>query len=1296
MRVIEKRFTQGEPYNEKGDIYYKPAQRFVRFGTSGVRWLVNGASSLLAADKLKYYISNGYARNVGASVVLAEDFIWPNVGAVVKAIALYLLKIGQASRDRILITFDNRPGNLEYAVEAARILAAYGVKPVLSVSDKKFVPTPLPAGSRLVKDGGYAGHIMFTASHNGDEWNGIKFESRDGSAAGPDITGGIGAILLEELAVTDPQKAVTYKAAQGAVEELIAERVVETADVIGHYVKAVSEYLNINAIKKAIREDRVEFCYSAFFGSSGPAIIKLFESLGLPTDGIIETVKSKDEAYVASYEPKLEKLKNLGAVVRQRGEAAKMSARDTVVIGGAADNDADRFQVNEYNPETGQVDEYAPEKLAAILGHYLCRYKGFKGPFGRSFVTGSLQDEVAKLFGQGVIETATGFKFSPKVFVENGGVLFTEESYGLSFQGWTLDKDGILPSLLALELVAVTGKGLDEYYKDVLNELEGAGLRCKIYFKRYDMPLERGVKEEAIKRFSGFFNGIEPGETLFAGRPVSRRYDPKGFEGGMKFVLADESWVAMRSSGTEPLMRLYIEAGSDGERELLRMAALKLMALAPSPEMIARKLHRPLKAPSAEAAALFLRGGYNQPGYGISQGAAIDGSFAAGNEGDQGYFVRGGREVFLENVKRMRDFFERRAGRLKKNIRYVIKPGIGGQHTPFHGVADIFNLIDAGSGRIAGEYELGKDYEEAISAALASLGADWDEIAVIPSSKSGSTDETMMIFTEILHLLLKNIASREGLDGKLFADTVFNTMREVNFPNGVERKGGDLFKGFSIELAQKDLEANKVRVSYEEVRRIFGIVLGNMFFETTDRPSMSRLSAFIRNSELARELDPSDVPGFGAMFDNVGGRWTADLHMMTFLAFHKLDAEEYWKIRYEGVRQVREGAHPADLLAGKILDEGITDIALVVPDILFWFGKAMEQNFNESIWQSGFANLIAIKESMWSAQKKHYARRPVKLVINMSGADIPEDAFNVIDLEYADLEKAEREVVAGTFGELFTAFYGMTHNVGNALIARALFENGYSEKDLDIDDLDNPATKIFQRNLYLRQPYVELGKGLLERRLSQLQARGPEAVEEELKRITGSARQKQAESNIGELNMPGNIADKKELTEAVKSAIVYAKKRGRKLVPFIYLEGEKFITLRDRLISSGTEWVMQGTGDQHISYQQILAQPQNYMPFIISFVPEDTLSGRAAIGFAKGYLHNVSPVMVRDLFAEASYKALTDPRKNESGEAVLGAAGVFLRITDTDDNRDMLALSFESAIESLQHNPQKNGGQDDA
>lgn len=672
---------------------------------------------------------------------------------------------------------------------------------------------------------------------------------------------------------------------------------------------------------------------------------------------------------------------------------------------------------------------------------------------------------------------------------------------------------------------------------------------------------------------------------------------------------------------------------------------------------VSKQLHTPLD-PKSKHAANFPKGGYKKPGYGVSAGASVDGNFAIDDEGDQGYFVNGGKEKFMAIYKSMKEFFERRkAVNGGKPIRYILKLGIGGQHTPFEGIASAFQVIDTKTGKIVGEYELGKDYEASMKAALKSLGIGWDQVAVIPSSKSGSTDETMMIFVEVLYVMLKNVAGKEkGVAGEAFAEAVLDTLHQVNFKDGKERPGAELFKMDAErfgDMTLLDLVAKNTGLSVEQVTKIFGKVLGNMFFETTDKPEESRLSAFIRNSGLDKQLG-ENAPGFGAMFENVGGRWTADLHMLTFLAYHGLDAEKYWEIRNAQVRALRAEKGLGFELGNRILNDGITDIALVVPDQLLWWGKSIEQNFNESIWQDGFANLVAIPESKWKAHKKYYnkAGGPGRLVINLTNTKISDAEFDVAAIGDFGLSRvgSDKQKLAGILAELSSTLYAVTHTIGNRLIARAIRRAGLDPATLDINDLDNAATKVLQENLYVRQPYVELGKGLLEEQLNALQAQGPEAIRAAYQKLLAEARQTDAGGK-----------------QAVEAAMLEAKRKadaeGKKLVVIFYLHGQLFINLRDASIAAGVPWVMQGTGDQHISIQQVLAQPKKYHLVMVDFVSETPQPGRPAVGFAKGYLHNVSPNLVRSLFsAEGTFKALTQLRKDQGGQ------GTFLRLTESKAN----------------------------
>jgi phosphomannomutase len=526
--------------------------------------------------KYDYITSNGYTQ---------EDFTVPNVGIVAEAIIQYNLKkaaggimpVSGTSEEfkkrleekGIIVAYDNRPANHRYAEEIARISAACGVKATLAETDSRYVPTSIPMVSLMIKRNGYAGAITLTASHNGDEWNGIKFNSEDGGAASPAVTDEIGAILKGLFASAQP----SYDIAGDPVEELRRLGKIATADIVSYYVGAVLDYIGkerVAKIKEAIKEKRAAFIYSAFYGSSGLAMKKIFERLGLPPEDIIE-VEKPGGVYVESYEPTLERLKGL----KEKVAKAIAGKKARVVIGAAADNDADRYQVNE------NAEEITPARLAPILGHYLVtsRSLGQKHrAWGRSFVSSSYQDSVAQLFGQKTKEEATGFKFSPPV-LGSGGIIYSEESYGLSFCDWTLDKDGILPSILALDLVANTGRSLREYEAGIKEELKKKNLPCDFHFERYDIKLAGGKKEEAVKRFTEFYNDIKEGSTAFARKTIVKRYDPGRFEGGMKFVLSDGSWAAFRSSGTEPIIRVYAEARSSEDSAVLKKEISALIGI---------------------------------------------------------------------------------------------------------------------------------------------------------------------------------------------------------------------------------------------------------------------------------------------------------------------------------------------------------------------------------------------------------------------------------------------------------------------------------------------------------------------------------------------------------------------------------------------------------------------------------------------------------------------------------------------------------------------------------------------
>lgn len=691
---------------------------------------------------------------------------------------------------------------------------------------------------------------------------------------------------------------------------------------------------------------------------------------------------------------------------------------------------------------------------------------------------------------------------------------------------------------------------------------------------------------------------------------------------------------------------------------------------------VANALNTPIPAnQTPEVAANLLKGGYGEKGYGTPQGAAVNGTGAM--EGIQGYGTQTGRKHFVDTVGKLTDFYK------SKDFKYVMKIGIGGQHTPFQGIADMFTSLFPEKGIVSGEYELGTDMRKNIANIMVDNNLNWRQINVVVSSKSGSTDETMIIFVQVFRALLEQAAAEQGFDASTFSKAVLDSLHDLNFVDGKEKK--ELFADFSLDAIANRAKTSGLDITAEQTGEIIKSVLENIVFETTDRASSSRLAAFIRRSGLDK-LMGEKAPVFNSMFDNVGGRWTADLHMMTLLGFYGIDAQKYISRRFENQAKVNELNHPGIDAADEILDNQYTDIALIVPDNAFWVGKSQEQNFNESIWQNGFANLVTIRKSQWKAQQHHYAKnrtdgkKPV--VLNLTNLSIAKDEFNTIQLDALGTEQENPEQLALDFADLFSTLYAITNRVGTRLIARALMDAGLSLEDIQKDsnfslaNLDHPATKIIQENLFLRQPFVELGKALLQEELTKLQElkkTDPEAITKAMAALKNQAENfyTDAAGFDPEVKLNAN-ANADQIAQFIISAVKQAEKTNRKLVPYIYLEGPAFSQLRDRLIDLGYEWIMQGTGDQHISYQQVLAQPDKYLPLFVSMVSPTPVEAAPAIGFAKGYLDEVSPDMVRDYFAKASFEAL----RNRNG------MGCFIRMLNIPQNRQNLQTAFQTAAQS--------------
>jgi len=628
------------------------------------------------------------------------------------------------------------------------------------------------------------------------------------------------------------------------------------------------------------------------------------------------------------------------------------------------------------------------------------------------------------------------------------------------------------------------------------------------------------------------------------------------------------------------------------------------------------------------------------------------------------------------------DFFKRHE-RKGRPIKYIIKIGIGGQHTPFQGIADGFQVLDAKSGKIVGEFELGKNYEASMRAALIALGFNpdlekgWDQIAVIASSKSGSTDESMLILARMIWILAKHAAMRRfGVDakkGEEMARSLLRAMRRSNLDErGKEKK--ELFKELTIELIKDQFVRDGIAIASDETLiNMLKDVFGHLVFETTNNPKESRLSAFINYSPLMTQLG-EDIPALIAMSENVGGRWTGDLHMQVILAFYKLNPVRYWQLRHDGVKRVNDGSSMAVARGNEIVDQGIRRMAVVLPDEQYWQGKGLEQTNNESQTQPGYTTLIAFRESEWPFVRGQFTGRNDVLVLNMTNQDIPEDGYRVAQLRIpgiADISRRgpnDKEQLADAYAQAFNEFYGMVNTIGHRLLVRELHAKGFRVKDVDLNNLDNKATKIVRQYSFLLQHFVELGKGLVDtyfKKLQEARNSNPDALVDEMRRVQQEAADAVVMSTVPDDPLAGKLSNMSDLVGRIWKAFEESKAAGKQFVVKFYLDGfekdGKFYELRRRLIELGIPWEIEGSGDQHISMNQVHADAEQFELFLVSFVPpaEKEIPGLPYIGFAKPWLDEVSPNLVLDGFGIKTSDVFTKLR---------GGKGRFVRVLDTPEN----------------------------
>jgi phosphomannomutase len=460
--------------------------------------------------------------------VIADDFTYANVRVAAAAIANYVLANEDPDRG-ICIAYDTRFGSERFAQAAAETVASAGIRVQLANR-----VTPTPALSFAVRQNRAAGGIMITSSHNPYQWNGVKYKASYGGSGKPSIMAKIESYLNQ------PLRAASHPAP------------IKQTDFCSNYIEAIAAFTEL----RKIASSGYKFAIDSMYGAGAGVLSGIFSAYRIPH---IEIRSERNPLFPGinpePIDPHLQALQE--TVLQQNCQG-----------GFATDGDADRI---------GAVDEHGnlvdAHKIFAILLRWLLERKGWPGEVVRAFNTTKMLDRICIEHGRRLHEVAIGFKYICDLMLEGEILIGGEESGGIGMQRHLPERDGLLNSLLLANVMADEKKTLGELVADLQRRYG------EHYYGRVDLHIAEDLKHAAIER-------ARAGVKEFAGMPVERVETLDG----MKFFLrnpdaaskpnAAETWLLLRISGTEPLLRVYAESCSPEAVQKL-LAAGRDFALPP-------------------------------------------------------------------------------------------------------------------------------------------------------------------------------------------------------------------------------------------------------------------------------------------------------------------------------------------------------------------------------------------------------------------------------------------------------------------------------------------------------------------------------------------------------------------------------------------------------------------------------------------------------------------------------------------------------------------------------------------
>ncbi len=445
--------------------------------------------------------------------VIADNFTFSNVRLAAAGVAHYLLS--RKGRPRVVVGYDTRFLSEKFADTAAEILASHGVETCLSAR-----ADPTPALAHEIVHRTLDGGVNITASHNPPEFNGLKFSTADGAPALPEVTREIESSVAKVLAGEYSEKGPKFTAPLR-----------EAADPRPAYLEALRQKVDLKAIGQA----KFKIAYDPLHGTGRGYL----NDLALEAGATVTTIHDFRDVLFSGVGPEPSE-KNLD-------ELSRYVQENKCSVGLSTDGDADRFGI--VDADGTWVN---PNYILALLADYLIEVRKVPGGIGRSVATTHMVDAVAKYHHVPVYQTPVGFKYIGELIKEDKVVLGGEESAGLTVRGHLPEKDGILACLLVAEAVARRGISVKQQIAELFKKVGPC------YMVRLNLSLAPDVQKRLSEKLKRDWDKVDSQKVAKIDRTD-----------GLKMIREDGSWVLMRPSGTEPVVRVYCEAPTQAELDRL-------------------------------------------------------------------------------------------------------------------------------------------------------------------------------------------------------------------------------------------------------------------------------------------------------------------------------------------------------------------------------------------------------------------------------------------------------------------------------------------------------------------------------------------------------------------------------------------------------------------------------------------------------------------------------------------------------------------------------------------------------